>query len=103
MTTKNHDGATSESRTRDLRFTKPSATESSSAASDGVDPTGGTWVFGVLIHFADGGPPAEQILHVGTRDECERVSGLLPAVAYSGGRMVAGAERVICPMPTVKP
>ena len=47
MTTKNHDGATCGSRIHDLRFTKPSLTESSSPASGEVDPAAGirrhTW------------------------------------------------------------
>jgi len=49
MTTKNHAGATFETRTRDLRFTKPSVTEQGSEGSGEVDPSGGITVAALYI------------------------------------------------------
>jgi hypothetical protein len=50
---------------------------------------------GYVIEFSDGGPPEEQVLHVGTKEACERVMGLISAVAYSGSRPNPTARLVI--------
>ena len=40
------------------------------------------------LDFADNDAPEFGLLHRGTKDECERVADLIPAVSYSGGRHV---------------
>lgn len=50
---------------------------------------------GYVLEFAEG-EPEEQVLHVGTLEECERMSDLIPAVSYSGERRCTGARFVIC-------
>lgn len=61
-----------------------------------------TWVCGYVLTFSDGGEPEEQVLHVGTREECERVADLVPAVSYSGSRPCSTARMVVCPYPEVE-
>ena len=57
------------------------------------------WVCGYVLTFTDGGEPEEQILHVGSREDCEQVAGLIPAVAYSGPRPLGDCRMVVMPMP----
>jgi hypothetical protein len=58
------------------------------------------WAAGYVIHFKDGGEPEEQVLHIGTREECERTAELVSAVSYSGDRPIDCCRFVICPVPT---
>jgi len=53
---------------------------------------------GYVLEFSDGGEPEEQVLHVGTKDECARLMDLVPAVAYSGDRPIADARMVVVPL-----
>ena len=50
---------------------------------------------GYVLTFTDGGEDEEQVVHVGTLDECERTMKLLLSVAYSGDRPGVVAEGVI--------
>jgi len=45
---------------------------------------------GYILSFSDGGPDEEQILHIGTEKECNKILDFLPAVSYSGDRPVSG-------------
>lgn len=49
------------------------------------------WMLGYVLEFSDGGEPEAKLLHVGTEEECERLAGSLPAVAYNGPRPVSRA------------
>lgn len=49
-------------------------------------PTQGAFVVCSVLEFGDGGEPNVQLLGRGTREECERIADLIPAVAYSGDR-----------------
>jgi hypothetical protein len=40
------------------------------------------------ITFADGGEPEYGILSKGSREDCERVMSMIPAIAYNGPRPV---------------
>lgn len=53
------------------------------------------FVCGYVIEFRDGGEPEAEVLHVGSLEDCEKVSSLIPGVAYSGDRPVEGARIVI--------
>lgn len=48
------------------------------------------FVAGYKIEFSDGGEPEVKFLHIGTKQDCERVLEMLSGVAYSGKR--PGAE-----------
>ena len=54
---------------------------------------------GYIIEFSDGGDPEECVLHVGTREACERVMSVIPAVAYSGPRPNPRARGMVIPFP----
>jgi hypothetical protein len=58
---------------------------------------------GYLLTFTDGGEPEEQILHVGTLDECKRLLDAVPAIAYSGDRPGATARMMIVLVPSACP
>lgn len=45
-----------------------------------------------IIEFDDGEPDEGQVLHCGTREECDRIVAVCPAIAYSGPRPVKGAH-----------
>jgi hypothetical protein len=51
---------------------------------------------GYVLDFTEG-EAEEQVLHVGTREECEGMGAVLTAVAYSGARRCTGARFVIVP------
>lgn len=54
---------------------------------------------GYVLRFTDGGHDEEQVLHIGTKEECERLAEQIPAVAYGGGRPVRDAAFVIVELP----
>ncbi len=54
---------------------------------------------GYVIRFSDGGESEEQVLWVGSLEECERLGDLLPGVAYKGNRPVQDIEFVIASLP----
>jgi len=58
------------------------------------------WVCGYVIEFDDGGEPESQVLHVGSKESCEAVSDMLPAVLYSGDRPIKDAYMRVVPAPT---
>jgi hypothetical protein len=64
---------------------------------------GGTWVCGYVLEFSDGDEPEEQVLHIGTEEECKRVADLLPAVSYSGTRPDPEARMIVKPYPRDDP
>jgi hypothetical protein len=55
------------------------------------------YVAGYVIRFDDGGDPEGQVLHRGTKEECEKARRLVDGVSYSGDRRVKGAEFFIVP------
>jgi hypothetical protein len=59
------------------------------------------WAVGYVLHFLDGGPAEEQLLHRGSRKECDTIFDhpALGGVAYSGCRPVSDCQLVICPVP----
>lgn len=58
-----------------------------------------THVCGYVIKFTDGGENEAEVLHVGTKEECERVADLIPAVAYSGNRPVKDCWMRVAKLP----
>ena len=50
-----------------------------------------------VIEFSDGGPPECGELQRGTREECEKVRDLIPAISYSGSRPVKCAYTRLVP------
>jgi hypothetical protein len=56
------------------------------------------WVCGYLIEFADGSEPEAKVVHIGTRDECEKLADSLPPVSYLGVLPVKQATLVIGPV-----
>ena len=50
-----------------------------------------------IIEFDDDEPDEGQVLHVGTREECDRIIEVCPAVAYGGPRTVKGAHVKVGP------
>lgn len=54
-----------------------------------------------MMEFSDNGEPEGGELHRGTREDCERVRGLLPAIAYSGSRPLLHAYTCIVPASTL--
>jgi hypothetical protein len=55
------------------------------------------FVCGWAIKFSDGGDPELQIMHRGTKEDCEHMLSLVPAVAYSGERPGAQAFTFLIP------
>ena len=55
------------------------------------------YILGCVIDFSDGGDPEGQIIHRGTKKECEKVKELIPGVSYSGSRPIKGARFFIAP------
>jgi hypothetical protein len=58
---------------------------------------------GYVIHFSDGLPPEETVLHEGTKDECEELRCLLPGIAYSSERPDPKAFFVVVPAERLQP
>lgn len=50
-----------------------------------------------VIEFTDGGEPETGELNRGSRQECEKVRDLIPAISYSGSRPVRVAYTRIVP------
>ena len=50
-----------------------------------------------IIRFADDEPDEGQVLHVGSREDCDLVVKRCPAVVYNGPRTVERAEAKIGP------
>lgn len=63
--------------------------------------TMGDYVAGYVLHFKDGGPPEEQVLHRGSFESCRDLADLIPAVSYSGPRPIDRCEWVVVPEPEV--
>lgn len=55
------------------------------------------WVCGCRIEFSDGGPPENHLIHEGTEQECDRVTEMLPAVVYAGGRPIKSVSAFVAP------
>jgi hypothetical protein len=53
------------------------------------------YVCGYILHFSDGRESEGQVLHTGTKEECEKVMELMSAVSYSGDRPLSKCEGVI--------
>lgn len=67
-------------------------------------PANATHVAEVRIDFSDGGEAESWPVFFGSREQCDSVARMLPAVSYSGNRPVAGATvSVYClaPQPQV--
>lgn len=62
--------------------------------ADGCGTVGERYAVGYVLTFEDG-EQSEQVLHIGTKEECERVADLVPAVAVSGPRAVKAAQMVM--------
>ncbi len=56
------------------------------------------YAVGYVLTYEDG-EQVEQVLHIGTKEECEKVADLMPAVAVSGPRRVLDARMVTVRMP----
>ena len=50
---------------------------------------------GYVLSFFDDGEDEEQVLHIGTQEECEHVMRAVPAVSYNGNRPVKAARMVM--------
>jgi len=57
---------------------------------------------GYVINFNDDGESEEQVLHIGSREECEKTGKLFQAVSYSGSRPVKNCEFRVVPISTEK-
>jgi len=55
------------------------------------------YVAGFVIEFTDGGEPEGQILHRGTKDECQNISTTVGAVSYSGDRPLKEGHFFVVP------
>ncbi|MGL1645769.1 hypothetical protein ACSTHO_23620, partial [Vibrio parahaemolyticus] len=53
------------------------------------------WICAVKLEFSDGGVPEGQLIHRGTKEECERVYDMLPAISYRGSRPVSEARLLL--------
>lgn len=62
------------------------------ASTDRFGVSGAQWALACVLEFGDGGEPEGRVLHVGTEAECERLAGMMPAVAYNGARPVVRAS-----------
>ena len=56
------------------------------------------FAMGYVLHF-DEGEPEVQVLHVGTKEECQNLFEKIPAVSYSGSKKVVNCEMKIVPLP----
>lgn len=55
------------------------------------------YVLGMLITFTDGGDAEGQILHRGTKEECQSAAEFIDACSYSGNRPVQESRLFIAP------
>lgn len=55
----------------------------------------GEFVCCSVIEFSDGGEESVTVLERGSKETCERVADLIPAVSYSGKRPMKAAYMVV--------
>lgn len=60
------------------------------------DPAPASWVCAYVLGFEDGTAEGRALTE-GTKEECERVSQLINAVAYSGEKKVASSDTYVMP------
>ena len=56
------------------------------------------FVLGYVMYFEEG-EPESQVLHIGTREECQELFEKIPAVSSSGSRKVVECEMKIVALP----
>ena len=53
------------------------------------------YICGYVLSFSDGGSKEEQVLCRGSKEECDMMMDLIPAISYSGDRPDPEARMVV--------
>jgi hypothetical protein len=60
------------------------------------------FICGTIVHFKDGGTSEINVLHTGTKEDCELVNKNTHAIAYSGDRPFDHAQCFVMKIDTPK-